>query len=165
MNNNKDETRMTTVPFMGPGFRLDVPSTWTVFASGGAQASFLMPPYDSNRAMTVLVQLSQVVDSTTSERAAAAALSAQTENYPGFQHLSTEVSPHPPTRIIQRVRWQPPQGEAVVQHNLFCVADGHLIFALTATRPEALPADQAAAWDAEVDSALRTFTPQTPLPI
>jgi len=156
---------MTNVPFLGPGFRLNVPSEWMVFASGDAQANFLMPPYDTNRALTLSVRISRVAESTTVEAVADSATSAQAENYQGFQHLSTEVSPKEPTCIIQRVRWQPPEGEAVVQHNLFCVAEGHLIYALTATRPESMPTDEAAAWGDEVDDSLRTFAVQTPLPL
>jgi hypothetical protein len=115
--------------------------------------------------MTLLVRLSRIADATTSEEAAESARRAQEKNYQGFQHLFGEVSSDVPTRVLQRVRWQPPEGEAVVQHHLFCVAEGHLIFALTATRPEALPTDEALAWDAEVDAVLRTFTLQAPLPV
>lgn len=155
---------MTTVPYLGPGFRLDVPSTWMVFSSGEAQASFLMPPYDPNSAMTLLVRLSQIGDPISAEQAAQAARNAQSKNYDGFQEFGSETLSGEVQRVLQRVRWQPPQGEAVVQHHLFCVADNHLLFALTATRPEALAPEQAAAWDAEVEAALRSFTVQAPIP-
>jgi len=156
---------MTTVPFLGPGFRLDVPSTWMIFASGDAQANFLMPPYDADRASTLAVRLSRVAELITSEAVAESAGNAQVVNYPGFEALYSEILTGDVTRVLQSVRWQPSEGEAVVQHNLFCVAEGHLIFALTATRPEALSPHEAAAWDDEVDAALRTFELQDPLPV
>lgn len=156
---------MTTVPFLGVGFRLDVPSTWMVFSTGDAQTNFLMPPYDANRAMNLAIRLSRVSQPATVQTILESARAAQSKNYADFVELSIDESIQSPAKIIQRVRWQPPEGEAVVQHNLFCVAEEHLIYALTATRPESLPADEAAAWDSEVDATLRTFTLQTPLPV
>lgn len=156
----------TIVPFFGPGFRLDVPSTWMVFATGDSQASFMMPPYDPNRAKTLMVSMSRVADATDAYEVAGAALRAQESNYEGFVHLSGDTSNQQPLRVIQRVRWQPPEGEAVVQHHLFCVADeGHLIYALTATRPEDMPDDEAEAWGDEVDAVLKSFALTEPQPM
>lgn len=156
---------MTTVPYLGPGFRLEVPSTWMVFSSGEAQASFLMPPYDTNRAMTLLVRLSHIADVISADQVAQSARRAQEKNYTGFQDLGGETLTGDIPRVIQRVRWQPPEGDAVVQFHLFCVAESHVLFAVTATRPETLTPEEATAWDAEVSAVLESFAVQPPVPV
>lgn len=143
---------MQYMEFHGPGFSIDVPTTWLASSSTQFQVQFAEVGQFDGVPVNFIVALRPVQPDVTVADVAQEAYEKQASEYPGFKVVEeTDFTPDGGRAFKRRYRWQSPKA-AVVQTQCFIIV-GAVLFTLTATRP----ARDAEAYDAVFDDMIRSF--------
>lgn len=126
---------MQWIDYVGPGFTLEVPSTWRAVSSTQFAAMFLRPNTDAAIRPNLVIAIQRVAEDVTAEGVAASALEQQKVNYQDYSLLDERAwSTNDSEGVLRSYTWfNADKNTGVVQNQ--CVYRKHqLIYTITSSR-------------------------------
>lgn len=128
---------MQYMPFEGPGFKLQFPTTWRVLATPQFQAMFVAPANEySDLRANFAIAMRGVTEDITAVSVAEEALNNQQEQYPEYKVLAENDYGEESGNTFRRdYTWLNKQQNTVVKQSQIFLVYRQVLFTITATRP------------------------------